>query len=51
MAQQKCACPKCKCTVDSKAVEKDGKLYCCESCANGHADGSSDCGHDCQCGK
>ncbi|MFS8149902.1 metallothionein [Vreelandella titanicae] len=51
MAQQECACPKCKCAVDSKAVKKDGKLYRCEYCATGHANGSSDCGHDCQCGK
>ncbi|MGO2240941.1 MAG: metallothionein [Halomonas sp.] len=51
MSEQACACPKCTCSVDSNPVEKEGKLYCCESCATGHADGSQDCGHDCQCGK
>lgn len=51
MSQQECACPKCSCSVDGKAVEKDGKLYCSESCAIGHADGSIDCGHNCKCGK
>lgn len=51
MAQQECACPKCTCSVDSKSVEKDGKLYCSQSCATGHADGSIDCGHNCKCGK
>ncbi|EHK61796.1 metallothionein [Halomonas sp. GFAJ-1] len=51
MSQQKCACPKCKCSVDNHSIEKDGQRYCCQSCATGHADGSGDCGHDCQCGE
>lgn len=50
MSQQECACPKCKCAVDRSSIEKDGKLYCSQSCATGHADGSIDCGHDCKCG-
>ncbi|WP_111745700.1 metallothionein [Salinisphaera orenii] len=50
MAQEKCACPACKCSVDSQSLEKDGKLYCSEACVTGHADGSKDCGHDCECG-
>jgi len=51
MSQQECACPKCTCSVDNNAVEKGGKLYCCESCAIHHTDGSTGCGHGCQCGK
>nr|WP_290954881.1 metallothionein [Halomonas sp.] len=51
ISQQQCACPKCECSVDSHSIEKDGQFYCCQSCATGHADGSSDCGHDCQCGE
>lgn len=47
-----CACKECVCTVSNNAIERDGKLYCCESCANAHSDGSEECGHNhCQCGK
>ncbi|SHL34035.1 metallothionein [Halomonas cupida] len=49
-SRKTCACPDCKCAVDSQSIEKDGKLYCCEACATGHADGSKDCGHNCECG-
>lgn len=46
-----CACGKCSCTVDpATAIEKDGQYYCCEACANGHADGKG-CGKSgCGCG-
>lgn len=47
-APVKCACEKCKCTVTpgEGAIEKDGKYYCTETCANGHADGEG-CGCGC----
>ena len=49
--QVKCACEPCSCIADiSTAVQKDGKYYCGEACANGHSDGSSGCGHPgCNC--
>lgn len=34
-------CPVCGCTVVGDGHEKDGVLYCCESCATG---GQCDCG-------
>ena len=48
--QMKCACPSCLCIVDlSDAIMKEGKYYCCDSCANQHADGSA-CSHSgCDC--
>ena len=47
----KCACESCLCVVStSDAVEKDGKYYCGEACANGHPDGKG-CSHEgCSCG-
>jgi hypothetical protein len=47
----KCACEPCVCVVNPEtAVQKDGKYYCSEACANGHTDGSSGCGHKgCDC--
>ncbi|WP_417421930.1 hypothetical protein [Halomonas sp.] len=51
MSQQQCACPKCDCAVDSQAIEKNGQKFCSESCAIGHTDGSTGCGHNCSCGK
>ncbi|MEO1208951.1 MAG: metallothionein [Cyanobacteria bacterium J06638_20] len=45
VTQMKCACEPCLCIVDPKqAVQKDGKYYCSEACANGHESGSG-CGH------
>ena len=48
--QIKCACPSCICMVSlSDAIVKDGKQYCCDNCADGHANGSS-CGDGtCSC--
>ncbi|MBP5979091.1 MAG: metallothionein [Halomonas sp.] len=51
MSQQQCACPKCDCSVESQAIEKNGQKFCSESCAIGHTDGSTGCGHNCSCGK
>ncbi len=50
---QNCACPDCKCEVSpATAVERNGKKYCSQTCADGHADGSIGCGHTgCACGK
>jgi hypothetical protein len=31
MAEQRC--PVCGCAVDENSYEKDGVLYCCETCA------------------
>jgi hypothetical protein len=47
----KCACEHCSCQVDTTtAIEKDGRFYCDESCANGHVEKAS-CGHaGCNCG-
>ncbi|MBZ5486367.1 metallothionein [Halomonas aquamarina] len=50
MSQQQCACPKCECSVDSDAIEKDGELFCSNACAVKHTDGSTGCGHGCECG-
>jgi len=49
--QTQCACSPCTCNVSpDSAVEKDGKYYCCEACANGHPD-STGCGNSsCNCG-
>ncbi|MBE9118108.1 metallothionein [Lusitaniella coriacea LEGE 07157] len=51
VTQMKCACESCLCVVDtSDAVQKEGKYYCCEACANGHSEGGSGCGHEgCNC--
>ncbi|NJL11291.1 MAG: metallothionein [Calothrix sp. SM1_7_51] len=33
----KCACSTCLCVLSTdKAVEKEGKYYCSEGCAEGH---------------
>ena len=38
IANQQCACEPCGCSVSpDKAVEKDGKIYCSQPCADGHA--------------
>lgn len=46
----KCACESCLCIVDTtKAIQKDGKNYCSDICADGHPDGVG-CSHSgCQC--
>lgn len=47
----KCACESCLCVVSvDDAVEKEGKHYCSEACADGHPDGQG-CSHQgCNCG-
>ena len=38
VTSMKCACENCLCVVSLEdAVKKDDKYYCCEACANGHA--------------
>ena len=39
MAEQ--LCPVCGCTIGDEAYEKEGVIYCCESCATGE---QCDCG-------
>ncbi|MBW4492306.1 metallothionein [Kamptonema formosum] len=50
VTQMKCACESCLCVVSLEdAVQKEGKYYCGEACANGHPQGES-CGHHgCEC--
>lgn len=50
VTQMKCACESCLCVVElSDAIQKDGKYYCGEACANGHQNGAG-CGHTgCEC--
>ncbi|HIK27158.1 MAG: metallothionein [Oscillatoriaceae bacterium SKW80] len=50
VTQMKCACGPCLCIVSiSDSVEKDGKYYCSDACANGHSGGKG-CGHHgCEC--
>lgn len=47
----KCACPDCKCEIsEGHDVLKDGKHYCSEVCANGHAgDDDGCCDGACNC--
>lgn len=51
VTQMKCACEQCLCIVDtSSAVEKEGKYYCSQACAEGHQDGQKGCAHSgCGC--
>jgi len=36
----KCACSDCVCVVDlSKGLQRDGHIYCGETCADHHKDG------------
>ncbi|MGJ3246421.1 MAG: metallothionein [Elainellaceae cyanobacterium] len=45
VTQMKCACEPCLCIVDiDSAIQKDGKYYCSEACANNHQAGAG-CGH------
>ena len=45
-----CACPDCRCEVsDGNRVASDGKEFCSEACANGHASGAGCCENSCQC--
>ncbi|QNI58681.1 metallothionein/ family 14 [Synechococcus sp. BIOS-U3-1] len=46
---QTCACEPCDCTVTpNSAVEKDGKVFCSQPCADGHA-GGDQCCNSCEC--
>ena len=49
MNQQRCACTDCSCTVDATALQRDGKAYCCEACANGHSHGEGCRMQACHC--
>ncbi|MBL6793764.1 MAG: hypothetical protein ISQ50_02840 [Synechococcus sp. BS307-5m-G36] len=48
-ANQLCACEPCICSVfPEKAVEKEGKVYCSQPCADGYA-GHDQCCSSCEC--
>jgi hypothetical protein len=50
ITQMKCACPSCLCIVNiSDAVAKDGKYFCSDTCATGHAEGIGCSHHGCEC--
>ncbi|BAW97367.1 prokaryotic metallothionein-related protein [[Synechococcus] sp. NIES-970] len=51
VTQMKCACESCLCIVElSNAIQKEGKGYCSQACADGHPNGSEGCGHTgCTC--
>jgi hypothetical protein len=46
----KCACSDCICVVDlKKGIERDGRVYCSDACADHHKSGSG-CQHaGCTC--
>ena len=47
----KCDCDRCNCEVSLEdAIKKNDKYYCCEACANGHANDQSCKMSDCDCG-
>jgi metallothionein len=50
VTSEKCACADCVCKVSAEtAVKKDGRNYCSDACANGHAAGAG-CDHaGCAC--
>lgn len=47
----KCACADCVCVVPTgDAVDRNGRLYCSDACAAGHAGEGAGCGHGgCAC--
>ena len=48
----KCACDRCDCEISlESAIKKEDKFYCCEACANGHANDQSCKMSDCDCGE
>lgn len=43
----KCACPSCSCDIpQGKGIERDGKLYCSETCAYDCTEQTCVCVHD-----
>ncbi|MBW4638515.1 MAG: metallothionein [Gloeocapsa sp. UFS-A4-WI-NPMV-4B04] len=51
VTQMKCACEPCLCVVSiGNAIQKNGKAYCSQECAEGHPEGGKGCGHSgCGC--
>lgn len=51
MKEQTCDCPNCNCSVGTNGVERDGKHYCCQACADHHPKGQG-CATSsgCKCG-
>ncbi|GET36350.1 metallothionein [Microseira wollei] len=51
VTSMKCACESCVCVVSlSDAIEKNGKYYCSDACADGHPNGKGCEHHGCSCG-
>ncbi|KQQ55652.1 hypothetical protein ASF84_09965 [Pseudomonas sp. Leaf127] len=45
-----CACPGCTCSVNAHApVERDGKTWCSEACADHHPNGAPCPSDNCHC--
>ncbi len=45
-----CACPDCQCKVnEGHRVLRNGKEYCSDACADGHANGEGCCDGACHC--
>lgn len=51
MKEHTCDCPNCNCSVGTNGVEREGKHYCCEACADHHSKGQG-CAmsSSCKCG-
>jgi metallothionein len=46
----KCACESCMCMVSPVAgIDRDGRIYCCEACANAHPNGQACDRPGCNC--
>ncbi|MGU3540873.1 metallothionein [Methylobacterium sp. A54F] len=46
----KCACPDCVCVIAiDQAITREGRAFCCDACADGHAEHAG-CDHaGCAC--
>ena len=44
-----CACPTCKCELDTNAIQRDGQGYCCTACADRHPNGEMCKNAQCTC--
>jgi hypothetical protein len=50
MKEHTCDCPSCNCKVGSHGIERDGKHYCCQACADHHPKGQAQHSSGCHCG-
>ena len=51
MDQQTCACPDCNCKVGDNPVQREGKSYCCQACADHHPAGKPCSASGCGCAR